>query len=118
MAEYYKLGKAIERYPELAVILQDVVKKISAKPVILFGSYAKFNAKSSSDIDIYANSENKEVKKQLSLISPKLSVKFGDFDLDTPLAREIVKDHVIVSGVEEFYEKTKFFGQAESRGQT
>jgi len=42
-------------------------------------------------------------------IHSRIKVKFGDFDLSSNLIKEIIKNHVILKGVEEFYEKTKFF---------
>jgi hypothetical protein len=34
----------------------------------------------------------------------------GKFDLNSPLAKEIINGHVILRGVEEFYEKIGTFG--------
>ena len=39
----------------------------------------------------------------------KLSVKTGIFDMDSPLVREIVKEHIIVKGVEDYVERIHFF---------
>ena len=38
-----------------------------------------------------------------------LSVKLGKFDNSSFLIKEIIKSHVVLKGVEDFYEKTKFF---------
>lgn len=109
MAERYKLQKLLNRYPRLNVILSDLLSRTSVPLVVLFGSYAKFAAKPGSDIDIYLMSENEEEKKSAQGVHSALSVKIGPLDLQSPLIREIVKNHVILRGEEEFYAKTGFF---------
>jgi predicted nucleotidyltransferase len=108
-AEHHKLIKAIKEYPKLSIILNDILKSSKEKLIILFGSHAKSSAKKESDIDIYIETKNKETKEQVEKINSKIKVKIGEFDLDSNLIKEIIKDHIILKGVEEFYEKTKFF---------
>lgn len=108
-AERYKLIKVLQRYPELNVIAEDVLNKIDEKIIILFGSYAKFSAKKSSDIDIYIDTNNRKIKEEVESINSRIRVKIGKFDMSSMLIREIVKNHVILKGAEDFYEKTKFF---------
>ncbi len=108
-AERYKLIKLLKKYPELDVIMEDVSKVSKETLIIIFGSYAKLAAKKNSDIDIYVETRSKEVKERLESIHSRIKVKFGDFDSGSSLIKEIIKNHVILKGVEEFYEKTKFF---------
>ncbi len=108
-AERYKLIKLLKKYPKLGVIIEDVLKKSRGNLVILFGSYAKFSAKRDSDIDIYIETRSRKLKEDVESVHSGISVKIGDFDLSSPLIKEIVKNHVILKGVEEFYEKIKFF---------
>ena len=75
------------------------------KLIVLFGSYAKNLAKKDSDIDIYIETKNRNIKKVVEEIHPKINVKIGPFDLKSPLIREIIKDHVIIRGLEEFHGK-------------
>ena len=91
------------------VILEEITKKIDEKLIILFGSYAKGLAKKDSDIDIYIDTLNSKIKKNAEKINKKFSVKIGKYDNKSLLIKEIEKSHVIVKGVEEFYEKNKFF---------
>jgi predicted nucleotidyltransferase len=109
-AERYKLIKLLKRYPELDVIMNDISKATKETLVVVFGSYANFTAKKDSDIDVYVETRNRDVKERAESIHSRIRVKFGDFDLNSNLIKEIVKNHVILKGVEEFYEKTKFFG--------
>ena len=75
----------------------------------IFGSYAKGTAKKDSDIDLYVETEDKTLKRRLELLDSRLSVKTGEFDANHLLIKEIIKDHVIVKGVERYIEKTWVF---------
>jgi len=108
-AERYKLIKLINEYPELSIIIEDILKEVEEKIVVLFGSYAKFIAKKDSDIDVYVETRSRKVKENIESVYSKVKVKIGDFSLDSALIKEIIKNHVILKGVEEFYEKIKFF---------
>lgn len=107
-AEIYKLSKLINKCPELGIIFEDIKRVISKGMIILFGSYAKGNYKKNSDI--YIETLDNSIKNKIRDISSKINIKIGKFDTNSLLIKEIIKDHVIVRGLEEFYEKTKFFG--------
>lgn len=77
---------------------------------VFFGSYAKGLAKKDSDIDIYVETTDKKIKQDLELLDSRLSVKIGKYNRENLLIKEIEKNHVIIKGVEEYYEKTQFFG--------
>jgi len=108
-AERYKQIKLLKKYPELSVIAEDILMQCHDNLIIIFGSYAKFVAKENSDIDVYVETKERRVKDELESIHSRINVKIGSFDLNSPLTKEIIKDHVILKGVEEFYEKIKFF---------
>jgi len=101
--------KLLKTYSELNVIIDDLLKKSDEKLVVLFGSYAKFIANKESDIDIYVETRGRKLKEKLESANSKIKVKIGSFDLESNLIKEIIKNHIILKGVEEFYEKTKFF---------
>ncbi|MEK6853976.1 MAG: hypothetical protein AABX60_01455, partial [Nanoarchaeota archaeon] len=63
-----------------------------------------------SDIDVYIDTVDRETRDEISDIDTKLSVKIGRYDTQSLLIKEIEKNHVIIKGVEEYYEKSKFFG--------
>ena len=104
-AELNKLMKLLRKYPELSVIFEEILEKTDEKLIVLFGSYAKGIAKKSSDIDIYIETKNRNIKKSVEDIHSKIRVKIGLFDTESLLIKEIIKDHVIIKGVEEFYDK-------------
>ena len=108
-AENYKLIKLLHKYPQLTVILDEVLKKTDEELIILFGSYAKFSAKEDSDIDIYIESKDNSIRQALKTSNSKINGKNGVFDKDSLLIKEIIKNHVIIRGTEKFYEKIEIF---------
>ena len=108
-AENYKLIKIFLKYPELEPIFQDIIKKSNCSLIILFGSYAKGNPKKDSDIDIYIDTNNQKVREKIQKTSDLISVKVGKFNANDLLIKEIIKNHAIIKGGEEYYEKNGFF---------
>jgi predicted nucleotidyltransferase len=113
MAEHYKRLKLFEKYPSIAVMAEDILKASSSGLIVIFGSYAKFNAKKDSDIDLYIDTTSKEECKKIEQIHSGLSVKIGVFDQESLLMREIIKNHVILRGVESYFEKIKVFDETQ-----
>jgi len=109
ITEQYKLIKVLKKYPLLRDIIKKIQKDKRIKLAILFGSYARGLADKKSDIDVFIESINRNVKKELSLLDSKLSIKIGKYDKNNNLIKEIEKNHVIIKGVDEYYEKNKFF---------
>ena len=108
-AERYKLVKLLKKYPRLSIIFSDILKSVHGRIIVLFGSYAKFSAKPDSDIDIYIDTADGKIKHRVEEINSRIRAKIGKFDMNSLLIREIIKNHVILSDIEEFYEKIKFF---------
>lgn len=111
-AERHKLAKLLNKYPQLNVIFDDVLKSIHARIIVIFGSYAKFSAKPGSDIDIYIDNADEKTRHKLQEINTRIRAKTGKFDANSLLIKEIIKNHVVLKGIEEFYEKSGFFEQA------
>lgn len=109
MAENYKLIKILEKYPLLRGIVERIQKSKEIRLAALFGSYAKEIAKSDSDIDIYIETTNNKLKSDIEKINTKLSIKIGGYDKSNLLMKEIDKNHIIIKGIEEYYEKNRFF---------
>ncbi len=111
-AEIHKLNKLLKKHPELSIILEDIKKNFSRGIIILFGSYVKGNPKEDSDIDIYLETNDNKVKNKIKEINSKLSIKIGKFDTKSLLIKEIIKNHIIIRGLEDFYERVEFFKEA------
>ncbi len=104
-SEINKLDKLLKKNKWLEVVFNEVLDKTNSEMVVLFGSYAKESAKSDSDIDIYIETKNKNLKKEIENIHSKINVKIGLFDKNSLLIKEIIKNHVILRGFERFYEE-------------
>jgi len=108
IAEIYKQSLFVSRYPILRGIFQATQEMQEIPLALLYGSYAKGLQTKESDIDLYIETLNSSVKKKLEQRHSLLSVKIGEFDTKNLLVREMMKDHIIVKGVEVYFEKTEF----------
>jgi predicted nucleotidyltransferase len=102
--EHHKLLLIIESYPRLRQLIEKIHLNKQIKLAIIFGSYAKNNVDKNSDIDLYIETKSNELKKLMEITDSKLSVKIGKFDINNLLAKEIIKDHIIIKGVDLYYE--------------
>ncbi len=107
-SENYKLTKLLRKYP-LESIFKEITERCPNRIILLFGSYAKFNIKEESDIDIYIDTTDKKIKENINQINDNLSIKIGEFDKDDLLIKEIIKNHIIIQGGELYYDKLGFF---------
>ncbi|MEK6927135.1 MAG: nucleotidyltransferase domain-containing protein [Nanoarchaeota archaeon] len=105
IVESFKVFSLLKKHPFLEPLFMEMLKKCDSKMIILFGSYAKGISKEESDIDIYVETDNVHVKKRLEEINSKISVKVGDFDTNSLLIKEIIKNHIVLRGADRFYEQ-------------
>src|SRR3989344_735633 len=68
-AEIHKLNSLLKKHPELSIILEDIKKDFSKGMIILFGSYAKGVPKKESDIDIYLETKDNNIKTKVKNIN-------------------------------------------------
>jgi len=111
-AEIHRLNKILKKHSKLSIIFEDIKKNFPKGMIILFGSYAKGNPKEESDIDIYVETTDNKIKNKLKELNSKLSIKLGKFDTNSLLIKEIIKNHIIIRGMEDFYERINFFKEA------
>jgi len=105
IAEQYKAMGLVSRYPRFRLIVEKINADDKIVLAILFGSYAKGNADKNSDIDVYIDVA--EAAKRIGQLDSRLNIKTGEFSLNSPLAKEIIKNHVILKGVDNYYEVLK-----------
>lgn len=110
MAELHKLNRALKRYPELRNVIERIQEDARVKLAVLFGSYAKGVATRSSDIDLFVETADRGLRRELELLNSRLNVKIGAYDSSSLLAKEIEKNHVIIKRAELFHEKASTFG--------
>lgn len=108
-SEMFKARETIEKYPSLRRIIGSIQQNQKIKVALIFGSYAKGTVKENSDIDIYIETNNLQVKREVEIIDSRASVKIGKFDETTPLGKEIMMNHAIIKGAEQFYENKSIF---------
>jgi len=105
LLEHNKLLEFLKKYPLLRNIIESIKNNNKIKCAILFGSYAKQTAKKTSDIDIFIETNSLNLKQEIMLLDSKLSIKTGKFKKDNLLIKEIIKNHIIIKGVERYYEQ-------------
>ncbi len=110
MAELHRLNQALGKYPELRSIVEKIQGDKRVKLAVIFGSYARGDVARGSDIDIFVETDDRGLRREIELLNSRLSVKIGAYDGSSPLAGEIEKNHVIVKGSELFHEKTSVLG--------
>lgn len=108
-SELYKQSRAVAQYPLLRDVIQSVIAIPEIRFALIFGSYAKGTAHEGSDIDLFIETLDRELKKGLEQQNSLISVNIGPFDRESPLIREIMSNHIIIRGVEDYFEKTQFF---------
>lgn len=101
--EVYKQTKTLNNYPLLRGVFEKIISNRNIPLCLLFGSYSKETAHERSDIDIYMDTEEIKLKKEVESINSRISVKMGKFDKNSVLIKEIIKNHVIIKGFEEYY---------------
>ena len=110
VAEHYRLLQTLNLYPQLRKSIQAIQTNPEINLALLFGSYAKGLVNQESDIDLFVETTKEDLKGELELLDSRLSVKIGRYDPSNLLIKEIEKNHVVIKGVERFYEKNQFFG--------
>lgn len=102
IVEHYKLLNLIKPNSKIRFIVEEIKSMNNISLAVIFGSYAKGNQTTKSDIDIYIETTDKKIKSEVELINSEISVKIGTFDKQSLLIKEIIKHHVIIKGVEKF----------------
>lgn len=106
-AEVYRFARTLDSYPRLRAVFNSVIRDDRIRLAILFGSYARGAPTFRSDIDVFVETEDRQVKLDLEKIQSRVSVKIGPFDRSKDLVKEIEKNHVIIKGFEDYVSKTR-----------
>ena len=106
MAEYYRRFLLLKNN-HLRRLIKQLLSLTSDELVIMFGSQVRGDSSNESDIDVYIETDNSDLRDRLKEVSDSLNLKIGNFDKESPLGKEIIKNHVIIRGVERFYKLIK-----------
>lgn len=107
-AELQRQSRVLKEYPLLRGIFIAIQASPDIQLAILYGSYAKGLAHADSDIDVFIETDSAEIKGRIEARSPLLSVNVGRFDKEDLMVREIVKEHVIIKGIETYLDRIDF----------
>lgn len=74
---------------------------------IIFGSYANFSANEKSDLDVFVMGDIRDIEDLEGLYNVKINIiksNKNKFDKKEHIIKEIIKNHIILKGVEDFIE--------------
>jgi len=98
--------KLIEKYKKFSELFNKLESRIEGV-LIIFGSYANFLTNEKSDLDILIIGKHQELKDLEELYNIKINIVKIDknkFNKEDILIKEIIKNHIIFKGMEEFIE--------------
>jgi predicted nucleotidyltransferase len=98
----------VAKYNQFRELFLALEKKASGT-LIIFGSYANFTSNEKSDLDIFILGKIGEVKDLEEKYSLKINLVKSNkdkFDKEDIFIKEVIKNHIILKGVEEFIELT------------
>ncbi|MFH0831257.1 MAG: helix-turn-helix domain-containing protein [archaeon] len=106
LIEISRKSRFLEKYKKISGLFSKLEQK-SRGILVIFGSYAGFSSNDKSDLDIFiigkiSNAEDLEKAYNLKMNIFKSSRK--RFDKDNILIKEIIKNHIILKGMEDFVE--------------
>jgi predicted nucleotidyltransferase len=105
MMENYRLINLLLKYPFLREVVLKIQNNKKIKFACIFGSYSKGLEKKNSDVDIYLDIEDINLKNEFSKLDSKFSIKIGKWDKNSLLIKEIIGNHVLIKGGELYYER-------------
>ena len=82
-----------------------IQKDRKIKFACLFGSYSKGNETKKSDVDIYIEISDLNLKKEYSKLDSKFSIKIGKWDKNNLLIKEIISNCILIKGGDIYYER-------------
>ena len=96
----------LEKYKKL----KDLFAKLEQRTegiLAVFGSYANFSSNKKSDLDVFIIGKSKNVDDLEELYNVKINIVRSNkskFDRNAYVIKEIIKNHIILKGTEEFIE--------------
>lgn len=106
MLEIARKNKFIQKYSKLKELFYALEKR--AKGIlVIFGSYANFTSNKDSDLDVFIIGSLREVEDLENLYKIKINIVKSSkekINKQNVFMKEIIKNHIIIKGVEEFVE--------------
>ncbi len=95
-----------DKYPKLKELFIALEKRAEGI-LVIFGSYANFTSNEKSDLDVFVMGKIREIRDLEEKYTIKINVVKSNrekFNKDDVFIKEIIKNHIILKGVEEFIE--------------
>ncbi len=96
----------LEKYKKLKELFSKLEKRTKGL-LVVFGSYANFSANESSDLDVFVMGKIKDIEDLEELYKIKINIvksSKNKFNKKEHIIKEIIKNHIILKGVEGFVE--------------
>ena len=106
--EIHRKINFLEKYSPLKELFLNLEERTEGL-LVIFGSYANFSANAKSDLDIFLIGKIKDIEDLEELYNLKINIVKSDktkFDKKEHIIKEIIKNHIILKGVENFIELT------------
>jgi len=106
MVEIARKNKFISKHSKLKELFYSLEKRASGM-LIIFGSYANYTHNKSSDLDVLVIGKISDIRDLEEIYKVKINViksKPENINKQEIFVKEIIKNHIILKGVEEFIE--------------
>jgi DNA-binding Lrp family transcriptional regulator len=104
IVEIERKNQFIAKYSKLKDLFKDLERKTNGI-IIIYGSYANFTNNSQSDLDVFVMGEIEEIEDLENKYNLKINVvksTKANFNINEVFVKEIINNHIILKGVEEF----------------
>jgi DNA-binding Lrp family transcriptional regulator len=108
MLEITRKNKFIQKHSKLKDLFYSLEKRAKGD-LVIFGSYANFTTNKESDLDVFVIGNIREIEDLENLYKIKINVVKSTkekINKDDVFIKEVIKNHIIIKGVEEFVELT------------
>lgn len=99
----------LEKYKKLKELFTKLEQRTEGI-LVIFGSYANFTSNENSDLDIFLIGKIKEIEDIEELYNIKINIVKSTktkFNKNVHIIKEIIKNHIILKGIEDFIELIK-----------
>jgi len=96
----------LEKYKKLKELFSKLEQRTEGI-LVVFGSYANFSSSESSDLDVFLIGKIKDIEDLEELYNIKINIVKSTkikFDKNEHIIKEIIKNHIILKGMEDFIE--------------
>ena len=97
--EIGKKERFIEKNQNIQTLISEIVEKIQAECLLVFGSYAKGNQTKSSDIDllIIKNKKDNSINKEINLLETMYNIKINQIVINEGILKEMILNNVEIN---------------------